>query len=99
MKNRVAIFAAMAFSTLIPSAGAAQPVRTRTVTTYSTPNRRVVVRRQHRKRNTILRVGGGAAGGAAIGALVGGGPGAAIGAVAGGAGGAIYDHHERSKGK
>lgn len=48
---------------------------------------------------TIARIGVGAAGGAAVGAVVGGGPGAAIGAVAGAGAGAIYDKHERNKGR
>jgi hypothetical protein len=55
--------------------------------------------RRHRVRRTIKRVGIGAAGGAAIGAVAGGGPGAAIGAIAGGGAGAVYDQHERHKGR
>jgi outer membrane lipoprotein SlyB len=57
-------------------------------------------RRRHRaRRKTIKRVGIGAAGGAAIGAIAGGGPGAAIGAIAGGGAGALYDSHEKHKGR
>jgi hypothetical protein len=48
---------------------------------------------------TAKRVGIGAAGGAAIGALVGGGKGAGIGALAGAGGGALYDNHEKHRGR
>jgi outer membrane lipoprotein SlyB len=62
-------------------------------------NRNTVRRRpvRHLKRNSALRIGGGAATGAAIGALAGGGKGAAIGAIAGGGAGVIYDQHQRNK--
>jgi outer membrane lipoprotein SlyB len=63
------------------------------------PYHRTVYRGRHHIRKTVKRVGIGAAGGAAVGALVGGGPGAAVGAVAGGSAGAIYDHHEKTKGR
>jgi outer membrane lipoprotein SlyB len=56
-------------------------------------------RGRHARRKTIKRVGIGAAGGAAIGAIAGGGPGAAIGAIAGGGAGALYDGHEKNKGR
>jgi len=70
-------------------------------TTYYNHHRyhRTVYRGHHHIRRTVRRVAVGAAGGAAIGAVAGGGPGAAIGAVAGGTAGAIYDHHEKTKGK
>jgi hypothetical protein len=58
-----------------------------------------VYRGRHHILKTVERVGLGAAGGAAIGAIAGGGPGAAIGAIVGGSAGAIYDHHEKTKGR
>jgi uncharacterized protein YcfJ len=67
--------------------------RTRSVN-GTTVRRRPV---QHTKRNSALRIGGGAGAGAAIGAMAGGGKGAAIGAIAGGGAGVIYDQHERHK--
>ena len=48
---------------------------------------------------TVKRVGIGAAGGAAIGALAGGGKGAGIGAIAGAGAGALYDAHEKHRGR
>jgi outer membrane lipoprotein SlyB len=57
------------------------------------------VRRRHTKRNSAVRIGGGAAGGAAIGGLAGGKKGAGIGAVAGAGAGALYDQHEKHKGR
>lgn len=68
-------------------------------TYYSQNHHHTVYRGHHHIRKTFKRVGIGAAGGAVIGAAAGGGPGAAIGAVAGGATGAIYDHHEKTKGR
>ena len=75
----------------------------------ATPVTRVVYHRRYRRaayshrrqarRRTAVRVGGGAAAGAAIGALAGGGKGAAIGAIAGGGAGAAYDAHERHNGR
>ena len=58
-------------------------------------------KRRHRRavRKTVKRVGIGAAGGAAAGAVIGGGPGAAVGAIAGAGAGAIYDQHEKDKGR
>jgi hypothetical protein len=67
---------------------------------YSAQRHRVAKRRHRRAvRKTIKRVGIGAAGGAAAGAVIGGGPGAAVGAIAGAGAGAIYDSHEKDKGK
>ena len=66
---------------------------------YHRTYHRTVYSGHHHIRKTVKRVGIGAAGGAAIGALAGGGTGAAIGAVAGGGAGAIYDHHEKTKGR
>ena|SRR5438132_921159 len=55
---------------------------------------------RHRRRvNTAKRVGIGAAGGAAIGALAGGGKGAAIGGIAGAGAGALYDSHQKNRGR
>jgi hypothetical protein len=48
---------------------------------------------------TLKRVGIGTAGGAAVGAIAGGGKGAAIGGIAGAGAGALYDRHEKHKGK
>ena len=64
----------------------------------------VVYHKRHRRmarrtKNSVKRIGGGAAGGAIAGALIGGAPGAAIGAGVGGGAGAIYDHHKRTKGQ
>ena len=67
--------------------------------TYYHRYHRTVYSGHHHIRKTVKRVGIGAAGGAAIGAIAGGGPGAAIGAIAGGGAGAIYDHHEKTKGR
>jgi len=61
--------------------------------------RRRTYKRRHPVRKTVKRVGIGAGGGAAVGALLGGGKGAAIGALAGGGAGAVYDHHEKNKGR
>ncbi len=55
--------------------------------------------RHRRHMNTAKRVGVGAAGGAAVGALAGHGKGAAIGAAAGAGAGALYDRHEKKKGR
>ena len=67
---------------------------------YSAQRHRVAKRRhRHAVRKTIKRVGIGAAGGAVAGAAIGGGPGAAVGAVVGAGAGAIYDSHEKDKGK
>jgi outer membrane lipoprotein SlyB len=86
--------ALLSIASFIPAASADQ--------TYYAPNHRyhhTVYRGHHHIRRTVRRVAVGAAGGAVIGALAGGGPGAAIGAVAGGTAGAIYDHHEKTKGR
>jgi outer membrane lipoprotein SlyB len=63
------------------------------------PRHHTVYRGRHHIRKTVKRVGIGAAGGAVAGALIGGGPGAAVGAAVGGTAGAVYDHHEKTKGK
>lgn len=55
--------------------------------------------RHRRHVKTAKRVGIGAAGGAAIGALAGHGKGAAVGAAAGAGAGALYDRHEKRKGR
>ena len=55
--------------------------------------------RHKRHVNTAKRVGIGAAGGAAIGALAGGGKGAAIGGIAGAGAGALYDSHQKNRGR
>jgi len=55
---------------------------------------------QHKRHmKTAKRVGVGAVGGAAVGALAGGGKGAGIGAIAGAGAGALYDRHEKHKGR
>jgi outer membrane lipoprotein SlyB len=81
-----------------------QTTQPHTTQNRTTQNRHYVQRststtthKRHMK--TAKRVGVGAAGGAVVGALVGGGKGAAIGAAAGAGGGALYDKHEKSKGK
>jgi hypothetical protein len=67
---------------------------------YSAQRHRVAKRRhRHAVHKTIKRVGIGAAGGALAGAAIAGGPGAVVGAVAGAGAGAIYDSHEKDKGK
>ena len=55
--------------------------------------------RHKRHMKTLKRVGIGTAGGAAVGAIAGGGKGAAIGGIAGAGAGALYDRHEKHKGK
>lgn len=73
---------------------------TRTVRNGSTVvHHSVKVKKRHPVRKTVKRVGIGSAGGAVAGGLIGGGTGAAIGAAAGGGAGAIYDHHEKKRGK
>jgi uncharacterized protein YcfJ len=81
---------------IISSTVPADAATYKTRRTYQS-HRRYVQHKRHVK--TAKRVGIGAAGGAAIGALAGGGKGAAIGALAGGGAGAIYDHHEKRKGR
>jgi outer membrane lipoprotein SlyB len=81
-----------------------QTTQTRTTQNRTTQNGHYVQQRStsttHKRHvKTAKRVGVGAAGGAVVGALVGGGKGAAIGAAAGAGGGALYDKHEKSKGK
>jgi outer membrane lipoprotein SlyB len=84
--------ALLSLISFVPQAGA--------VTTYHRYRyHRTVYSGHHHIRKTVKRVGIGAAGGAAVGALAGGGAGAAIGALAGGGAGAIYDHHEKTKGR
>jgi outer membrane lipoprotein SlyB len=106
MMFRSAIVTALAIGSLVPS-----PAISSEAVVYHSGERRVqtrpvvvrhrhrVRRRTHAKRNSALRIGGGAAASAGIGALVGGGKGAAIGAIAGGGAGTIYDQHERHKGR
>ncbi len=66
---------------------------------HSRTAQRAQAARHRRHMKTAKRVGVGAAGGAAVGALAGGGKGAAIGAGAGAGAGALYDRHEKEKGK
>ena len=105
---RSVIISALAIGSLVPAAaisseGAVYRAGERHVQTTQVvvrqQQRRRVRRRTHAKRNSALRIGGGAAAGAGIGALLGGGKGAAIGAIAGGGAGTVYDQHERHKGR
>jgi len=89
----------LGLATLLLSATSLVSVTPALAVTYQQPRHHTVYRGRHHIRKTVKRVGVGAAGGAAIGALAGGGPGAAIGAVAGGGAGALYDHHEKTKGR
>jgi hypothetical protein len=84
----------------VPVSAADSTAYTHPSPSYSAQRHRVA-RRRHRRavHKTIKRVGIGAAGGAAAGAVIGGGPGAAVGAIAGAGAGAIYDQHEKDKGK
>lgn len=110
MMFRSVLISALAIGSLLPASGVSQ-IQARTESAVYRPGtegrakvvtaahrRRRVVRR-HTKRNSAVRIGGGAAAGAAIGALAGGGKGAAIGAIAGGGAGTVYDQHERHKGR
>lgn len=109
MASRFITVSLLALASLLPAAVEAQSAvlqpavyntataRDLQITPVATDRRHY--RHRHARRKTIKRVGIGAAGGAAIGALAGGGPGAAIGAVAGGGAGALYDRHEKSKGR
>jgi hypothetical protein len=80
-------------------AGAAnrQPVRHHYTRSAYVRHQRYVRHKRHM--DTVKRVGLGAAGGAAIGALAGGGKGAGIGAIAGAGAGALYDAHQKNKGR
>jgi outer membrane lipoprotein SlyB len=91
---RLCCTALLALASLTPAAFA-------DTTYYSRhrPRHHTVYQGRHHIRKTVKRVGIGAGGGAAAGALIGGGPGAAVGAVAGGTAGAVYDHHEKRKGR
>jgi outer membrane lipoprotein SlyB len=97
MKQRLltaVLSAGLLFSSVMPGAAA----------TYRRHYRRNTAARaryiRHRRHvRTAKRVGVGAAGGAAIGALAGGGKGAGIGAIAGAGAGALYDNHEKHRGK
>ena len=82
------------FSTAAPSIAATHYVR-------RTPSRAARARYVRHKRHmkTAKRVGIGAVGGAAIGALAGGGKGAGIGAIAGAGAGALYDNHQKHRGR
>ncbi|MDQ1472262.1 MAG: hypothetical protein QOJ99_3742 [Bryobacterales bacterium] len=106
MTFRSIIVSALAIGSLIPTAAVSSegPVyrsgeRHAQTTHVVVRQRQRVRRRTHTKRNSALRIGGGAAAGAGIGALLGGGKGAAVGAIAGGGAGTIYDQHERHKGR
>jgi outer membrane lipoprotein SlyB len=88
------VTALLSIASFVPSAPAATTYYSRTHRTHPT-----VYRGRHHIRKTVKRVGVGAAGGAAVGALAGGGTGAAIGAAAGGGAGAIYDRHEKRRGR
>lgn len=70
-----------------------------TRTTRAQRARRAAYIRHRRHMKTAKRVGIGAVGGAAIGALAGGGKGAGIGALVGAGAGALYDHHEKHRGR
>jgi len=84
----------------IPVLAVDSTANTHPAPSYSAQRHRVAKRRHRRAvRKTVKRVGIGAAGGAVAGAAIGGGPGAAVGAVAGAGAGAIYDSHEKDKGK
>ena len=80
--------AGLLFGTAMPGAAATHYYRTR---------HQYIQHKRHMK--TVKRVGIGAAGGAAIGALAGGGKGAGIGAIAGAGAGALYDAHEKHRGR
>jgi uncharacterized protein YcfJ len=82
------------FSTAVP--GAAATYRTQTRVSRAQRARYI---RHKRHMKTVKRVGIGALGGAAIGALAGGGKGAGIGAIAGAGAGALYDNHEKHRGR
>lgn len=97
MTMRYAIIAALTVGSFLPIA--AESAQSSYVTHGTVRHHRRAVRRNHAKRNSALRIGGGAAAGAGIGALAGGGKGAAIGAIAGGGAGTVYDQHERHKGR
>jgi outer membrane lipoprotein SlyB len=107
MTFRSVIISALAIGSLIPAAAISSEGavyrsgerHAQTTQVVVRQQRRRVRRRTHTKRNSALRIGGGAAAGAGIGALVGGGKGAAIGAIAGGGAGTVYDQHERHKGR
>jgi outer membrane lipoprotein SlyB len=104
MKKQL-LSATLATGLFLGAAGQAGAMsQNQTTQPHTTQNRHYVQRststtthKRHMK--TAKRVGVGAAGGAVVGALVGGGKGAAIGAAAGAGGGALYDKHEKSKGK
>src|ERR1700730_6081362 len=98
MRNRI-LAAVLSAGMLLGSASpsfAATYVHRRTRSSYAARNRYI---RHKRRVNTAKRVGIGAAGGAAIGALAGGGKGAAIGGIAGAGAGALYDSHEKNRGR
>ena len=80
--------AGLLFGTAAPGVAATHYYRTR---------HQSIQHKRHKK--TAKRIGIGAAGGAAIGALAGGGKGAGIGAIAGAGAGALYDAHEKPRGR
>src|SRR5689334_22767563 len=92
------ISAGLLFSSAAPAGAVVYHHRVhRRVVRVSPSRARYIRHRRHMK--TAKRVGIGAAGGAAIGALAGGGKGAGIGALAGAGAGALYDSHEKHRGR
>jgi len=92
MKNRLltaVLSAGLLFGTAAPGVAATSRARVR----------RAQAIRHKRHKKTVKRVGIGAAGGAAVGALAGGGKGAGIGAIAGAGAGALYDNHQKHRGR
>jgi outer membrane lipoprotein SlyB len=91
---------ALTLASLAPGIASPEELRTNNqprITTVAT--HRYPAPRQHTKRNSAVRIGGGAAGGAAVGGLAGGKKGAGIGAAAGAGAGALYDRHKRHQGR
>jgi hypothetical protein len=77
----------LGLATLLLATTSLVPMASASTVYYEHPRHHTVYRGRHHIRKTVKRVGVGAAGGAAI------------GAVAGGGAGAIYDHHEKTKGR
>ena len=100
--NKQLLSAALSVSLFVGAAGPADAaIKHRTRHHYVQNSAAAQHKRLQHKRHmkTVKRVGVGAAGGAAIGALAGGGKGAGIGALAGAGAGALYDKHEKHKGR